>query len=142
MNYISKTEGKDVFCMDYFQLIPLLSLTGYFFYLTYYYAVPMFCLKILLFAAHLRYHCSDIRFADGRITVKYTENWEEHVLVRMIEVDPTSRFLAMTTCSTFRGMLRDIRQGVQIEKGDAQYGLSAGERSSGTGRQRIEEDCD
>lgn len=128
--------------MDYFQMIPLLALTGYFFYLTYYYAAPMFCLKVLLFLAHWKYHCSDIVFTDGRIIVKYMENGEEHVVERVLEVDPTSRFLAMTTCSTFRGILVSIRDGVKAEKGDEQNGLSTGERTRGTGRQRTEENCD
>ena len=53
-----------------FQLIPILTLVMYFFYMTYYYAVPMFILKILLFYGHIRYRGSFITFRGGKITVE------------------------------------------------------------------------
>ena len=124
--------------MDYLQIIPLLSLVMYFFYLTYYYAAPMFCLKVLLFYAHIRYRDIDIRFTGGRITVKTQEREYE----RPIEVDPTSRFFAATVLEEFKGLLRDIRGSRIAVKGDGQDGLSAGQGTCGAGRQRTEEDCD
>ena len=128
--------------MDYFQIFPLLSLAAYFIYLTYYYAAPMFCLKVLLFLAHLRYRCSDVLFTEGKITVKYEKNGEERVMERQLETDPTSRFFAMSVCAELKGMLRIIKRGNATEKGDEMYELSAGEGTRGAGRQRTEEDCD
>lgn len=128
--------------MDYLQIIPLLSLTAYFFYLTYYYAAPMFRLKVLLFMAHLKYRGVEIRFTDGKITVKMPE--ENRVTERPLEVDPTSRFFAMTVCSEFRKMLRDIGREKRLHDAeeDGYDGLSTGERACGAGRQRTEENCD
>ena len=102
--------------MDYFQILPLLSLAAYFFYLTYYYAFPMFRLKVLLFIAHIKYPGVEIRFTDGKILVKMPE--EKGVIERPLDEDPTSRFFAMTVCSEFRKILRDIRRGVITEEGD------------------------
>ena len=125
---------------DYLQLIPLLALTLYFLYLTYYYAAPMFCLKVLLFYAHIKYPGADIRFADGKITMRYGTGGEEGKAERRLETDPTSRFFAMTVCSEFRGMLREIRRGSMDAKEDD--APPAGERACGTGKHRTEEDCD
>ena len=131
--------------MDVFQLIPLLALTAYFFYLTYYYAAPMFWLKVMLFFAHLRYPGCDIRFMGGTVTVRLQKDGVEQVVECPLEVDPSSRFLAITTCSVFRGMLRQIRKGNAAEsdislQGDDHHGLSAGEGTGRTGRQGAEED--
>ena len=127
--------------IDYFQLIPLLSLTAYFFYLTYYYAAPMFCLKVLLFFAHLKYRGAEIRFFDGKITMRTGRDGEERFLERTVETDPTSRFFAMAVCSLFRGMLRELRTGSTTETGE-EHGLSAGKTARGAGRQGTEKDCD
>ena len=62
---------------DYLQLIPILTLTAYFFYVTYYYVIPMFRLKVLLFYAHIKYRGADIRFSDWKITMVYTKGGEE-----------------------------------------------------------------
>ncbi len=40
------------------QIIPILGLVMYMFYMTYFYAFPMFILKILLFYGHVRYRGS------------------------------------------------------------------------------------
>ena len=126
--------------MDYFQIIPLLALTVYFFYMTYYCAAPMFCLKILLFYAHIKYRNADIRFRDEKIIMRYANGGEEHRIERALEIDPTSRFFAMTLCAEFRELLREIRKGVIVS--DENDGLSAGKRTCRTGRQRTEEDRD
>ena len=94
-----------------FQLIPILTLVMYFFYMTYYYAVPMFILKILLFYGHIRYRGSFITFRGGKITVECRKDGKLTVYERPLDVDPSSRFLAMNVCSEFRTLLRDIRKG-------------------------------
>ena len=94
-----------------FQLIPILTLVMYFFYMTYYYAVPMFILKILLFYGHIRWRGSFITFRGGKITVECRKDGKLTVYERPLDVDPSSRFLAMNVCSEFRGLLRDIRKG-------------------------------
>ena len=119
---------------DYLQIIPLLALTAYFFYLTYYYAAPMFCLKVLLFYAHIRYRDITILFRGGKITVELTKNGKELVIERPIEIDPTSRFFAMTVRSMFRQLLRDIRKGRIAEEAEKQPELSV--RGSADVRQR------
>ena len=101
---------------DYLQLIPLLSLAAYFLYYTYYYAFPMFRLKLLLFFANLRYRDIDILFRSGKITVKLTRDGEARSLVREMDTDPTLRYFAMDVCSSFRGILRDIRKGCFAEE--------------------------
>lgn len=98
--------------LDYLQIIPLLTLTLYFFYMTYYYAAPMFWLKVLLFYTHIRYRGSDVRFAGGEITIQMKKCGKELVVERHLEMDPTSRFFAMTVCSEYKSMLREIRTGV------------------------------
>ncbi len=129
-----RMEGFDVL-----QLIPLLALTAYFFYLTYYYAAPMFRLKVMLFYAHLKYRDCEIRFIGGRITFRQMRDGEELRLERPVEVDFASRFLASTVCREFRGLLRDLRRGNVPElngvKGEEDYGLRTGESPCRTGRQ-------
>ena len=110
---------------DYLQIIPLLTLVAYIFYCTYYYAVPMFCLKVLLFYAHIRYRDITILFRGGKITVTLTKNGEELLIERPVEIDPTSRFFAMTVRSMFRKLLRDIRKGRIAEEAEKQPELSA-----------------
>ncbi len=122
---------------DYLQLIPLLALTLYFIYLTYYYAAPMFWLKVMLFYAHIRYRDIDILFTTGKIVVTYSRDGEEHVLERRIEIDPTSRFLAMTVCSLFRGILRSIRTGVDTEE---ELAVCEGEPVQSEGSRRVTKD--
>ena len=96
---------------DYLQLIPLLALALYVFYISYYYAAPTFFLKLMLFYAHLRYRDIDILFRDEKITIKLTKCGEEHVLERKLEFEPVLRYFAMDVCNVFKGMLRDIRKG-------------------------------
>ena len=98
---------------DTWQLIPLLMLAAYIFYLTYYYALPMFFLKVLLFYAHIRYRGSEIQFVGGKIIMKVTAGGEERMIERVLEADPSSRFFAMTVRSEFRGMLRELKNGRQ-----------------------------
>ena len=97
--------------IDYFQLITLLILAGYFCYLTYYIAVPMFCLRILLFLAYKRYRCSTVRFGEEKITVNVLLDGEEYALERPLDADPSSRFFVMALCSALKGILKDIRKG-------------------------------
>ena len=118
--------------LDYFQMIPLLTLAMYFLYLTYYYAAPMFWLKVLLFAAHIRYRDIDILFSDGRVTVRYRSEGEERILERPVEADPTSRFFAMTVCSATRGVLRDLRNGAFVTERKAAEEFPADKEPSDT----------
>ena len=78
--------------LDYLQIIPLLTLTLYFFYMTYYYAAPMFFLKIMLFLAHIRHRDIDICFEERRIIARFTKDGEERVAVCTIDVNMESRF--------------------------------------------------
>ena len=78
--------------MDYFQLIPLLILAGYFCYLTYYIAAPMFYLRVLLFIAYKKFCCSEVRFGEEKITVKVLLNGEDRVIEKPLDADPSSRF--------------------------------------------------
>ncbi|MCR5136632.1 MAG: hypothetical protein K6C12_05985 [Oscillospiraceae bacterium] len=96
--------------MDILQIIPLLSLTAYFFYMTYYYVIPMFRLKVLLFAAHMRYRNAEILFRDGMISMRLDIRGQEQLFERPLEEDPLSRFFAMTACTEFRALLREIRK--------------------------------
>ena len=132
---------------DTLQLIPLLALTAYFVYLSYYYAAPMFRLKVMLFYAHLRYRPCEIRFVGGRITFRRVLDGEELLVERPVEVDIASRFLAFTTCREFRLLLRDLRKGTIPElnsdmKGEDGFGLSTGERPGQPGRQGAEKNRD
>ncbi len=122
--------------MDYFQILPLFALTAYFCYLTYYYAAPMFCLKILLFYAHIRYRGIDIRFTEGKISVKMPG--EEKTIDRPIETDPASRFFAMNVRAEFREMLGGLKNRNAAEGKACELPSDEGMRNSG--RQRIEED--
>ena len=96
--------------MDVFQMIPILALTGYFFYLTYYYAAPMFYLKVLLFFAHRKYRCREIRFTEEKVTVKIEINGEERTFEQPLGIELESRFFASTLCTVFRKVLSDIRR--------------------------------
>ena len=96
--------------MEIFQILPLLTLAAYFFYLTYYYAAPMFFLRILLIIAYKVYRCSEVRFTEDRIIIRFSKDGEDRVLEQSVEVDFTSRFLAMTLRSVLKGMLADIRK--------------------------------
>ena len=96
---------------DYLQLIPLLALAGYILYCTYYYAAPMFILKVMLFFAHMKYRDIDISFRDEKITVKLMKDGEERVIERAPDIDPTMRYFAATICSEFISILRELRKG-------------------------------
>ena len=93
------------------QFIPLILLGLYLLYISYYYATPMFFLKVMLFVTHIRYRDVDVRFEESRITVRFSESGEERVVVQPIDEELESRFWAMTVCSVFHGLLRDIRKG-------------------------------
>ena len=94
-----------------FQVIPLIMLGAYILYASYYYATPMFFLKVMLFFAHIKYRDIDIRFEERRITVRFTKDGEEHVVSRPVDEELESRFWPMTVCSAFRRLLMDIRKG-------------------------------
>ena len=96
--------------MLFFQILPILALSLYVLYATYYYAAPMFCLKILLFIAYGIHHCTDIRFYDAKITVKIPIGGEERVIERPVDVDLVSRHLAATVLSEFRIVMKEIRK--------------------------------
>ena len=94
-----------------FQIIPLAMLGAYLLYASYYYATPMFFLKVMLFIAHVRYRDIDIHFQERRIIARFSKDGEEHVVVRQVDEELESRFWPMTVCSAFRHLLRDIRKG-------------------------------
>ena len=94
-----------------FQIIPLAMLGAYLLYASYYYATPMFFLKVMLFIAHIRYRDIDIHFQERRIIARFSKDGEEHVVVRPVDEELESRFWPMTVCSAFRHLLRDIRKG-------------------------------
>ena len=98
-----------------FQMIPLFLLGLYILYVSYYYATPMFFLKVMLFLAHIRYRDVDIRIEERTITVRFSKDGEEQVVVRSIDEELESRFWPMTVCSAFRALLRDIRKGKLAE---------------------------
>ena len=74
-----------------FQVIPLVMLGAYILYASYYYATPMFFLKVMLFFAHIKYRDIDIRFEERRITVRFTKDGEEHVVSRPVDEELESR---------------------------------------------------
>ena len=94
-----------------FQVIPLAMLGAYILYASYYYATPMFLLKVMLFFAHIKYRDIDIRVEERKITARFTKDGEEHVVSRPVDEELESRFWPMTVCSVFRRLLRDIRKG-------------------------------
>ena len=102
-----------------FQIIPLVMLGAYLLYASYYYAVPMFFLKVMLFLAHIRHRDIDICFEERRIIARFTKDGEERVAVCAIDVKLESRFWPMTACFAFRHLLRDIRTGRLYETGTA-----------------------
>ena len=93
------------------QIIPILTLVMYMFYMTWYYALPMFLLKLLLFYGHIRWRGCFISFRDGKITVEHRKDGKLTVYERPLDVDPASRHMAMDVCAEFRSMLREIRKG-------------------------------
>ena len=96
------------------QIIPILGLVMYMFYMTYYYAFPMFILKILLFYGHIRYRGSFITFHGGKITVECRRDGKSVVYERPLEVDPLSRHMPMDVCNEFRDLLHEIRKGSAV----------------------------
>jgi hypothetical protein len=96
------------------QIIPILGLVMYMFYMTYFYAFPMLILKILLFYGHIRYRGSFITFRGGKIIVECRRDGKPVVYERPLEVDPLSRYMPMDVCNEFRGLLREIRKGSAV----------------------------
>jgi len=111
-----------------FQIIPLAMLGAYLLYASYYYATPMFFLKVMLFLAHIRYRDIDIHFQERRIIARFPKDGEEHVVVRPVDEELESRFWPMTVCSAFRCLLRDIRKGRLYEAETDEY--ECGEREA------------
>ena len=105
--------------MLFFQLLPILALSIYVLYSSYYYAVPMFCLKILIFIAYGIHRCTDIRFYDAKITVKIPISGEERVIERPVDVDLASRHLAATVLREFRAVMKEIRKLKHAAKKDS-----------------------
>ena len=96
--------------MGIFQIIPLLCLAVYFLYITYYIAIPMFCLKVLLFIGYRKYHCSEIYFREDGIIVTYLKDKRICHIVKDVEDDPDSRFFIMSLCSALKKTYKDIRE--------------------------------
>ena len=57
-----------------FQIIPLVMLGAYLLYASYYYAAPMFFLKVMLFLAHIRHRDIDICFEERRTIARFTKD--------------------------------------------------------------------
>ena len=104
--------------MDLFQMIPLVMLGAYLLYCSYYYATPMFFLKVMIFLAHIRYRDIEIRVDERSITVRLFRDGEERVAQRPVDEELESRFWPMTVCSEFRRLLADIRKGTAFRPGD------------------------
>ena len=102
-----------------FQIVPLAMLGAYLLYASYYYATPMFFLKVMLFLAHIRHRDIDIRFEERRIIARFSKCGEEHIVVRAVDEELESRFWPMTACAAFRRLLGDIRKGRLYEAGTA-----------------------
>ena len=81
-----------------FQIVPLAMLGAYLLYASYYYATPMFFLKVMLFLAHIRHRDIDIRFEERRIIARFSKGGEEHIVVRAVDEELESRFWPMTAC--------------------------------------------
>ncbi len=96
--------------MEYLQIIPLATLASYFLYLTYYYAAPMFWLRVLLLLAYKKHHCKEVVFSETSITVKYVKDGVECVLEEPIGVELDSRFFVSTACSVLSGILKTLRK--------------------------------
>ena len=73
-------------------MIPIFLLGLYILYVSYYYATPMFFLKVMLFIAHIRYRDIDIRFEERRILVRFSRDGMKHVVERAVDEDLESRF--------------------------------------------------
>ena len=97
------------------QMIPIFLLGLYILYVSYYYATPMFFLKVMLFIAHIRYRDIDIRFEERRILVRFSRDGMEHVVERAVDEDLESRFWPMSLCSAFRKLLKELRKGNLLE---------------------------
>ena len=97
--------------MDYFQMIPILALMIYILYLSYYYAAPMFYLRVLLLIAYKKYRCKEIQFTEEKVSVRYIRDGEECVIEQPLGVSLDSRFFVFSTCSVLREMLRALRKG-------------------------------
>ena len=96
--------------MEMLQIIPLLCLAVYFLYITYYIAIPMFCLKVLLFIGYKKYHCSEIRFGEDSVTVRYQKDEATLLKVKAMEEEIDSRFFIMALCSALESLYKDIRE--------------------------------
>ena len=94
--------------MEALQVMMVFSLLAYFLYLTYYYAAPMFWLRVLMFVAYKKYRCSEVRFTEETISVRFTRAGEESSIEQPLGVELESRFFVITACSVLRGMLREL----------------------------------
>ena len=100
--------------MEMLQIIPILFLIGYFFYLFYYYVVPMMHLRLLLAFAYKVRKCTEVRFTEEQIIIRVQKDREELVLERPLGVDLMSRHFVITACSVLKGMLAEIKTTVKI----------------------------
>ena len=104
--------------MEILQIIPLFALTVYFLYLSYYYAVPMLCLRILMIIACWKYRCTRIQFTEEKISVTVPEGRTVYVLEQPLGVELTSRFFVMSSCSVMKKILKEIRHRRLSAEGD------------------------
>lgn len=94
----------------FFQVMPIFTLLAYFLYLSYYYAAPMFWLRVLMFIGYKKYRCTEIHITEENILVKYSQDGEEREVRHELGVDLSSRFFVMTACSVLRGIFRQMRR--------------------------------
>ena len=96
--------------MEIFQIIPIAALIVYFLYLSYYYAAPMFWLRVLLLIAYKKYRCTEVRIGEETVTARYPKDGGEGVIEQPIGEDLVSRFFAMSLCSALRAVLAELRK--------------------------------
>ena len=94
-----------------FQIIALGSLAIYMLYILYYIAVPMFRLRILMFLARRRYHCTDVSVSDTGVVVRIVKDGQEKILWGRMDPNQNMSYYAMMAGTELKKILKDIRKG-------------------------------
>ena len=98
------------------QLIPILALVAYFFYLTYYYLVPMACFRVMKYYACKRHLCDDVRVVEEKVVLVFTAFGKEHKIERSLGVPSDSRCWTMTLFSTLKDLLKEAKKWTDTEQ--------------------------
>ena len=93
-----------------FQIIAILSLVAYILYVTYYYAIPMFCFRMKTYFARKKHLCTDVRVIEEKVVVIFESSGKSRKIERNLGVPVDSRFWAMNLCSSLRSMLKEIQK--------------------------------